>query len=283
MLWKESYRVGVAQIDAQHMELFRMTEELIEAVENNASLEACQKAIGFLKDYVIYHFKDEEAYQEAIHYSEIEEHKKEHQEFTQTVMNYEKTLAENGFQPGTMRDLAGTVTAWLIYHVADTDLKIVTDQGPDKKGKCFKQYVEVFSDSALKVMETMAGTDYSSDRKNIPDSETFQGDIFIQIGLVGDLKGSVTFGFSKELALNLIRSMTMMELTELDELVQSALCELTNISCGNAATDLTEQGVICDIKPPVVSDTRSVVSGESSVRINTGLGELEIVLYTDGN
>lgn len=283
MLWKESYRVGVAQIDTQHMELFRMTEELIEAVENNASSEACEKAIGFLKDYVIYHFKDEEAYQESIHYSGIEEHKKEHQQFTQTVMNYEKTLAENGFQPGTLRDLAGTVTAWLIYHVADTDLKIVTAQAPDDKGKCFKQYVEVFSDSALKVMETMAGPDYGSDRKDILDSETFQGDIFIEIELVGDLKGSVTFGFSKELALNLIGAMTMMELTELDELVQSALCELTNISCGNAATDLTEQGIICDIKPPVVSNTRSVVPGESGVLINTGSGDLEVVLRTEEN
>ena len=64
----------------------------------------------------------------------------------------------------------------------------------------------------------------------------------IQIQLVDGLNGTAVFGFSKELALNLIQAMTGMELTELDELVQSALCELTNISCGNAATALVKRG-----------------------------------------
>lgn len=69
MMWKESYRLGVDRIDEQHIELFRMTEELIRAIERRASTEAYQKALGFLKDYVIYHFADEEQYQAPIGYS----------------------------------------------------------------------------------------------------------------------------------------------------------------------------------------------------------------------
>ena len=281
MMWKESYRIGVERIDAQHMELFRMTEELVEAVEGNTSSEACQKAIGFLKDYVIYHFQDEEAYQESVHYSGIEAHKAEHRQFTQTVLNYEKQLAENGFQPATMRDLAGTVTAWLIYHVADTDQKMTAGQVLSPEDRRFEQYVDFFSASALEVMETMAGMDRNSARQHASDGASFHGDIFIEIGLIGDLKGSVVLGFSRELALNLIHAMTIMKLTELDELVQSALCELTNISCGNAATAITRQGLVCDIKPPVVSETRPVRPGAAGITIDTGAGEMEVVLCED--
>lgn len=280
MLWKESYRVGVEEIDAQHIELFRMTEDLIEAVEKGASLEACQKAIAFLKDYVIYHFQAEEAYQERIHYSGIEAHKKEHRQFTQTVLDYEKKLVENGFEASTMRDLAGMVTAWLIYHVADTDQNMVAGREASYEGRDFKEYVELFSDSALEVMETMAGFDRRDIRQSASDFEAVKGDIFIEIGLIGDLKGSVCFGFSRELALNLIRAMTMMELDELDELVQSALCELTNISCGNAATALTKRGLTCDIKPPTVSQTGASSDGGSAVSIHTAAGGLEVVLHT---
>ena len=49
MMWKESYRLGIDRIDEQHIELFRMTEELIRAIERRASTEAYQKALGFFE------------------------------------------------------------------------------------------------------------------------------------------------------------------------------------------------------------------------------------------
>ena len=66
MMWKDSYRLGVERIDQQHMELFRMTEDLVNAVKAGAGVEEYQKALGFLKDYVVYHFRDEEAYQACL-------------------------------------------------------------------------------------------------------------------------------------------------------------------------------------------------------------------------
>ena len=40
MMWKDSYRLGVDRIDNQHMELFRMTDDLVNAVKNGANVEA---------------------------------------------------------------------------------------------------------------------------------------------------------------------------------------------------------------------------------------------------
>jgi hemerythrin-like metal-binding protein len=281
MMWKDSYRLGVDRIDEQHMELFRMTEDLLNAVRDGATVEAYQKALGFLKDYVIYHFRDEEAYQASIHCSDMQAHKEEHRQFTQTVLDYEKRLKEDGFSKKTMKDLAGTVTAWLIYHVVDTDQKMIAGEQAAGEERHFDRCVDLFSGSALEVMETMAGLDRSSARMEAASPYQPKGDIFVKIELVGDMKGAAVFGFSKELALNLIRSMTMMELDELDELVQSALCELTNISCGNAATALTKRNIACDIKTPVVSQTFACEENGTGVLLHTAAGWLEVGMFLD--
>lgn len=276
MMRKNSYRIGVEQIDQQHIELFRMTEDLVNAVKNGADVATYQKALAFLKDYVIYHFRDEEAYQASIHYSGLEAHREEHRQFTQTVLNYEKRLTENGFDEKTMKDLAGTVTAWLIYHVVDTDQKIVSGETGVGQEKHFEQYADLFSHSALDVMETMAGLDRESVRMGEAVPYQPQGALFVKIPLVGDLQADVVYGYSKELALHLLQTMTGMELTELDELVQSALCELTNISCGNAATALVKRGLQCDIKPPVLSSNFTWEGSGSGVRMETAAGWLEV-------
>lgn len=223
MMWKDSYRLGVERIDQQHMELFRMTEDLVNAVKAGAGVEEYQKALGFLKDYVVYHFRDEEAYQASIHYDGMAAHKEEHRQFTQTVLDYEKRLTENGFDEKTMKDLAGTVTTWLIYHVVDTDQKIISGEKATGEEKRFDQYADLFAHSALEVMETMAGLDQGSAQLQAESPYAPQEDVFVKIQLVGDVKGEAVFGFSKKLALHLLETMTGMELTEVDELVQSAL------------------------------------------------------------
>ena len=281
MMWKDSYRLGVERIDHQHIELFRMTEELVNAVKAGAGAEAYQKALGFLKDYVIYHFRDEEAYQASIHYGGMEAHQAEHRQFTQPVLDYEKRLTENGFDEKTMKDLAGTVTAWLIYHVVDTDQKIVSETKASDEERTFDRYVDLFSDSALDVMETMAGLDRKSVRLHGQAAYRPQGDIFVKIPLVGELSGEAVFGFSKELALNLLQAMTGMALGELDELVQSALCELTNISCGNAASALAKRGLPCDIRTPVISQTFACGEEGAGISVDTAAGQLGIGLFLD--
>lgn len=280
MMWKESYRLGVELIDQQHRELFAMTEELVSAVEQGATAADYEKAVGFLQDYVIEHFRDEEAYLASLHARDLAAHRVEHQAFTETVENYGERLKENGFDKKTMKDLIGTVTAWLIYHVVDTDQKSVTGAVKEEGQKRFRQCVELFAHSALEVLEAMAGF---SREVPLQESRVYvpQGDIFVRIDLVGGVDGAVIFGFSKELALGLVEAMTMMTLDQVDELVESALCEVTNIACGNSATALVQQGLPCDIRPPVLS--RSVDSQENGlgVVLDTAAGRLQVGLFLE--
>ena len=46
-MWKDSYRLGVDRIDNQHIELFRMTEDLVNAVKDGASWRPTRRCWDF--------------------------------------------------------------------------------------------------------------------------------------------------------------------------------------------------------------------------------------------
>ncbi|MFR1111788.1 MAG: bacteriohemerythrin, partial [Anaerotruncus colihominis] len=279
IMWKESYRIGIDLIDRQHEELFRATDTLVRAIEANADKQTFRQTITFLKDYTVRHFHDEEAYQASIHYSGMEDHKKAHRKFTGIILDYERRLVESDFDIRIVKDLAGTLTAWLIYHVADADQRIA--KGDTGAGLTLAQsFLNIFSDSALDVMEKMAGFSANDIEEQFVSNKRVQGDIFVEIGLIGDLKGRIIFGFSKELAFKLIEIMTFVEPAEIDELVCSALAELSNITCGNAATALTEHGKVCDIKTPVVTAEPPCGLIDGMV-LQTNVGGLEIVVQME--
>ena len=275
-MWKESYRIGIDLIDRQHEELFRATDTLVRAIEANADKQTFRQTITFLKDYTVRHFHDEEAYQASIHYSGMEDHKKAHRKFTGIILDYERRLVESDFDIRIVKDLAGTLTAWLIYHVADADQRIA--KGDTGAGLTLAQsFLNIFSDSALDVMEKMAGFSANDIEEQFVSNKRVQGDIFVEIGLIGDLKGRIIFGFSKELAFKLIEIMTFVEPAEI---VCSALAELSNITCGNAATALTEHGKVCDIKTPVVTAEPPCGLIDGMV-LQTNVGGLEIVVQME--
>ena len=252
-MWKESYRLGVERIDKQHQKLFKMTGALVQAARDGAGEETYKKALDFLKEYVVYHFQDEEDYQRAIGYSRLEEHIQQHREFAGKVQEYEEKLIENGYDQRMTKYLAGTLTAWLIHHVADSDQKLVAC--PRKKAMHHQSQhcTGLFAERTADVLEKMAC--FARSQISLHETNHFGelGDFFVEIELCGELRGKAVFGFSKELSFSLIRRMMLFDLEEPDELMQSALCELSNIACGSTAVKLDRRGIIIQIKTPVFS------------------------------
>lgn len=77
-------------------------------------------------------------------------------------------------------------------------------------------------------------------------------DANVVIGVTGDLRGSLLYSFPREMALEMVRIMSGMEMKNLDAFVTSALGEVANIISGNAVTYLNENDLVCDISPPQV-------------------------------
>ncbi|MFP4660841.1 MAG: chemotaxis protein CheX [Halanaerobiales bacterium] len=103
----------------------------------------------------------------------------------------------------------------------------------------------------------------------------------INIGIIGDLSGSVIYSFSKKLALTITSTMVGMEFDELNEFVGSAVGELANIISGNAMTHLTEHNYHCNIIPPEVflGDGNSMIVTKNNIitiPVRTKMGDFDI-------
>ena len=113
------------------------------------------------------------------------------------------------------------------------------------------EYVNAFIMASHSLMTQMCMIPEVKVGKPTLKAATFPDDTsVIIVGLTGDITGHVMLAFPKEVALDIISKMTMMPMTEIDDLGVSAICELGNMIMGNASTLLSGQNVLIDITPP---------------------------------
>lgn len=280
-MWKESYRIGVPAIDEQHYALFQTVDRLFRTIrddqEANCS-EVYADIIDFMQQYVARHFAEEEMYQAAIGYAGLDAHRREHRAFTRKIAAFGERFVREGYQIASVKEFAGTLAAWLIYHVAEADQRFAHPETMEKLSLP-EQYLDCFTQSAADVLQKMAGAQLLDAKKTHQLEELVAGDIAVRLEFVGDTSLAVEFAFPKEMALGLFRTMTFMEVSAIDELVCSAMAELVNIASGNVATALQARGVVCDIKPPALTVGGAGVSGAPGVYVRTDAGHFGIALH----
>lgn len=281
-MWKESYGTGIEIIDKQHKELFHMVEKLVKSVEGDGQWDgkrkSCREAVSFLKNYVDLHFKAEEGYQASIQYEGLEKHKELHRKFTRGVLEYEKKLAETDFDQGVVKGFVGMLTSWLINHVAGEDQKYVHKELPRESSK-EKTLMQCFIRSVSQILERMASINPKELSGMNLEKEKEVGALFITVGVTGEIEGKIIYGFSKEFALSMLKIMTMMEMKEIDEMVCSAMAEISNIISGNATVALSDKGYQCDITTPQATQEIRETETEGikgKILIRSKLGELSL-------
>ncbi len=123
MEWSSDLSVGINSIDTQHKVLIKYINELDEAQKNNSERTELGRIIAGLVDYTVRHFQYEEYQFKKYNYADTEAHKKEHEELTQTVLDF-KNKFDNGeidFGPNIMAFLK----RWLVEHIMGTDKEYV--------------------------------------------------------------------------------------------------------------------------------------------------------------
>lgn len=127
-MWKESYRIGVEKIDAQHRALFYHVTEFLQTIKDEGTWEAkipkVKETSKFMQSYVIEHFNDEEAFQQSVHYDEYEKHRQIHENFKVDMESLVSKMEETHFSEVTAKEFGGKLMTWLIYHVTMEDQKI---------------------------------------------------------------------------------------------------------------------------------------------------------------
>lgn len=77
--------------------------------------------------------------------------------------------------------------------------------------------------------------------------------VSVIIGFVGQLKGQINLVMEKDAAMALTSILAGgMEITEIDEMVKSAMGEFGNMVMGNACTNFSKDNISMDITPPSI-------------------------------
>lgn len=105
------------------------------------------------------------------------------------------------------------------------------------------EYLRPFMNATVKVIHTMAFVEPVPGEPFLKQEERASEDISGVIGMTGDTDGSLSVCFGEGCILALVSNMFGDEITELNEEVEDAVGEITNMICGDARRELSERGV----------------------------------------
>ncbi len=116
-IWRDSYFIDHAEIDAEHQQLFRLVNDFFEASEKIRKTECATR----LLQYTCEHFRHEEMLMQDIGYPAMPAHVEQHHlligRLHEAVDKVEKDTLNAS-------ELQKFLTAWLVGHIVTFDTKL---------------------------------------------------------------------------------------------------------------------------------------------------------------
>ncbi len=113
------------------------------------------------------------------------------------------------------------------------------------------RYVNPFIDAITHIMPQLGFQNVVRGGVKTGDQFVESKGVTILVGLTDDARGNVAYNMTEEAAMKIASIMMMgMPVTQMDEMAQSAISELTNMVTGNAATNFESLDMKVDISPP---------------------------------
>ena len=128
--WKDSYSVGVKELDAQHQKIFELINQLYSAMVDMKEKEIIGGVIADIADYSHYHFSTEEKYMDEFNFLEREAHKEYHKKYVEKVGQFEKEYREG--KENLPQETLDFLEDWWNLHILGVDKKyskIFNDHG----------------------------------------------------------------------------------------------------------------------------------------------------------
>jgi hemerythrin len=121
LTWSEKFSVGVPEIDAQHMEIIRIINKLIDANNVEVSSEVISETLTSMTNYAIMHFKTEEDFMLRNNFPGFTAHKKEHTEYRKKTLSFcLDTMVHKNSVPV---DILTFLKDWWMHHILESDMK----------------------------------------------------------------------------------------------------------------------------------------------------------------
>jgi len=121
--WTAALSVGDDVIDAQHQELFRRVDRLLDAMARNDRSEAV-RLLEFMLDYCDAHFAAEERLMADTGFPDATRHIQEHRTFRREIEALDADFLVNGPTGRLVLQLEQLTVGWLKEHVYFTDVSL---------------------------------------------------------------------------------------------------------------------------------------------------------------
>jgi hemerythrin len=115
--WKDEYRIGDEEIDAQHEEIFKRANAFLEIMDIAALTEY---AVGFFQ-YTRDHFSHEESLMRELDYPEITGHLQQHKDLLARLNSLARKI---GSEELTHQEFEIFLIDWLVDHIRIYDTKL---------------------------------------------------------------------------------------------------------------------------------------------------------------
>lgn len=102
--------------------------------------------------------------------------------------------------------------------------------------------INPFIDATLNVLGTMASTKVQHGKPYLKKDQVARGDVSGVIGLTGETRGTISVSFTEASILPIVSNMLGEEVKELNEEIEDAVGEITNMISGQARKKLEELG-----------------------------------------
>jgi CheY-specific phosphatase CheX len=182
-------------------------------------------------------------------------------------------MTESDFAEKDVKEFTGMLTAWLLYHVADADQKILKEMS---KGDESRDTGDIIFNSVCYILHIMAGFGRDSMKKAAAGIEASADTYAVKVEFFGDMAGNIVFVYPIGFIKNFIDSTMGFKPDAIDELVLAALFEVSKSICEMICGRISRNGgKPYDIKTPYLTQRKAFQSDER-VSLDTGEGIIEI-------
>lgn len=118
IVWSNEYSVGNGRMDAQHLKMARMINEIIVHHESDADDEFTSELLSSLTEYCLQHLAEEEDLLVKHGYPDFEEHLQSHNAFRQKIVQF-CTASSTGLE--ILPTVLAYLVEWWQQHIGEED------------------------------------------------------------------------------------------------------------------------------------------------------------------
>jgi len=122
--WTEDLSTGVADIDSQHKELISRVNALIAACNEDKDRDEIGRYLGFLHEYIAFHFAAEEREMAGRGYPGLAAHEAQHEHFKKQVNDLYQQFTAHGASIQVVLMTIHASGTWLVNHIDRTDKEL---------------------------------------------------------------------------------------------------------------------------------------------------------------